>query len=67
MARTKNEVENIINKIESKSLKYGLTLNHSKCSMVINEKDADDNIGNIDVVKKIKYLGVIVENKKKMF
>ena len=35
--------------------------------MAINEKDADDNIGNIEVVKKIKYLGVIVENRRKMF
>ena len=68
MARSKNEVENLINKIESISLKYGLTLNHSKCSiMAVNEKDADDNIGNIEVVKQIKYLGVMVENKRKMF
>ena len=68
MARSKNEVENLINKIETISLKYGLTLNHSKCSiMAVNEKDADDNIGNIEVVKQIKYLGVIVENKRKMF
>ena len=68
MARTKNDVENLIDEIESISFKYGLTINHSKCSiMVINEKDTDDNIGNIEVIKKIKYLGVIIEIKRKMF
>ena len=49
-------------------MKYGLRLNRSKCNIIIfNNKFKEQNIGGIDVVDKIKYLGIFINDKKKCF
>ena len=66
--RNIHDMTKLIFKMENLCLIYGLQLNKSKCNiMMINDKEDIDNIENINIVDKIKYLGIIIDNKKKCF
>ena len=68
LAENKTEIEKLLFKIEIVSMKYGLKLNRSKCNiMIFNNKDKEENICGINVVSKIKYLGIFIDDKKKCF
>ena len=59
---------NIIGRIENICGKYGLKLNKEKCKILIINEELDRNeVEGIKIVNTIKYLGVLIDNKKKCF
>ena len=55
----------IIGRIENICSKYGLKLNRQKCKiLIINDDTGISEIEGIEVVQSIKYLGVLIGNKK---
>ena len=60
--------KNDIEVMEKECGKYGLEINREKSNiMIFNSKEKPDKIGDIQVVKKIKYLGVEVTDEKDLF
>ena len=50
------------------SSKYGLNLNKTKSSiMIFNNRNQTEEIDGIKITKEIKYLGIKIDNKRKMF
>jgi hypothetical protein len=50
------------------SMKYGLELNKEKSNIIIyNKKNKPEEIKEIKVIEKIKYLGLIISDKRRMF
>ena len=51
------------------SKKFGLKINREKCNVIVfNDKENTiKEIENIKVVDKIKYLGIVIDNKKDLF
>ena len=69
-AENLEDITNMTNRLYRVCLKYGLNLNKNKCKiLIINDKEniEIEKIGEINVAQNIKYLGVIIDNKKKMF
>ena len=63
----KDQMERIINHIQQTSQKYGLELNKSKCKIMLFNCKNEDVIFDIEVVNQIKYLGVLIDNKRNCF
>ena len=62
------KIKRILNRIENICIKYGLILHKDKCKILVyNNDEAIGEINNIEVVPKIKYLGIIIENKRTIF
>ena len=54
--------------METECKRYGLEINREKSNIIIfNQKDKPNEIGGIQVVKQIKYLGIWVNDEKDMF
>ena len=61
-------LRNMIGRVEMLCVGFGLRLNKQKCKiMIINEDTNINEIEGVDVVNNIKYLGVLIDNKKKCF
>ena len=66
-AKNLEDITNMTNRLYRVCLKYSLNLNKIKCKiLIINDKDniKIEKIGEINVAQNIKYLGVIIDNKK---
>ena len=62
------KMRSAIGRIENICGKYGLRLNKQKCKILrINVDSGEDEIEGIQVVQSVKYLGVLIDNKKKCF
>ena len=65
---TKENAEKLVNEIENISSDYGLKLNKSKCKILIfNKREEIEYINEIEVTNQIKYLGVMISNKRDCF
>ena len=65
---SKEEMENMIDQLSNICGRYGLMLNKNKCNiMTVNTNCEEEEIRGIRVENEMKYLGVIIENKKKCF
>ena len=79
MANSPKEAYTIINKIGFISSKYGLELNKGKCQIMIYNKKSDINylcenredgrkiFEGIELVDKLKYSGVLIDDKRGLF
>ena len=68
LTQTLQETEQLLGTLTSISRKFGLHVNREKSAILIfNSQEQPKEIANIPVVNQIKYLGVTVINKKKLF
>ena len=68
LTQTLQETENLVATLEDVSGKFGLQINRDKSAvMIYNSREQPEHIANIPVIKQIKYLGVSVTNKRKLF
>ena len=68
LTQTLQETEHLLATLADISGKFGLQINRDKSAvMIFNSQEQPDDIANIPVVSQIKYLGVTVANKKKLF
>ena len=68
LTQTLQETEHLLATLADISGKFGLQINRDKSAvMIFNSQEQPDDIANIPVVSQIKYLGVTVVNKKKLF
>ena len=68
LTQTLKETEHLLATLADISGKFGLQSNRDKSAvMIFNSQEQPDDIANIPVVSQIKYLGVTVVNKKKLF
>ena len=66
-AENREEMKGTIRLLEKKASECGLQLNREKCQIMIYNGDDQEDIERIKIVKEIKYLGVIIEDKKKWY
>ena len=67
-AENQKDMSIIINRLYRVCLKFGLQLNRNKCKiMIINNKENIQQIEDFEVTQNIKYLGIILDNKRKCF
>ena len=68
LAKDKEKAERSIEIIREIEGKYGIQLNEQKSQCILfNTKEKCEKISNIEVVEKLKYLGVIVQAKRNVF
>ena len=68
MTQNPDKFSEIICRLQTISMRYGLVLNKEKCKIIsYNSKNMNDKICEIDVVDKFKYLGILINNKRKCF
>lgn len=68
MAETKIEAEKMISKLNSIASECGLEVNKIKSHvLVFNKKENFNEIGNIETVESLKYLGVTISNHNDCF
>ena len=58
-----------LNVLIEASKKFGLKINREKCNVIVfnDRKNTIKEIENIKVVNKIKYLGIVIDNKRELF
>ena len=62
------EAKEMIKKVKDISSEYGLEVSQKKSKILIfNEKEKPERLENLKVVKEIKYLGVKVTDKRKLY
>ena len=69
-ARDKKEAEKMIEMVERYGREYGLKINKGKsaCMMFnVDEGERESDLGDIDVVEKMKYLGVELSDQRDCF
>lgn len=67
-ADEEHKMMHIINRITNISDKYGLKLNRLKCYIMIFDGDEYiEDINNIKVVHQVKYLGMLIDDKRQCF
>ena len=69
LARSREEAESMLGRMEEISGRYGLSINKDKSySMVFNgSEETDLDLGDVRVVNKIRYLGVDINNGRDCF
>ena len=68
LANEEYKMSSILNRIENISMKYGLRLNKSKCKILIfNDNNNTKEINEIEVVNTVKYLGILIDNKRNCY
>ena len=68
MAETKENATKNLKILKRVSESFGLKINKEKSKiLVFNSKEDIKEIEGIQVVEKIKYLGIIIDNKKELF
>ena len=68
MAETKENAKKNLEILKRVSESFGLKINKEKSKILVyNSKEDIKEIEGIEVVDKIKYLGIIIDNKKELF
>ena len=68
LARTEEAAKKNLEIIIEESKKYGLEINKEKSNIIIfNDEKETKEIEEIEITEKIKYLGLIIDNKKDIF
>ena len=67
-AKTREDAEKNLQEIAKISAEYGLHINMEKSKILVyGAKEEYGNIGGIEVVEKVKYLGLMVDNKRDIY
>ena len=64
LGKSRKEIEEMMDTIEISAKECGLELNKRKCKILAFNTEDNIRIREVEIVQKLKYLGVLIENKR---